>query len=144
MWDQPQFKLRVPDYSWEALIDLSKATKLKDVTLQFQGLSVGWVTSTLKTITSEHRDLQEISIKGRALSDSTSWPANATAAQYYIWEQWADLEHTLIHLWELHAIRTKVEYYSMKREESREFMGSLLPEATKRGIVELVDISTVY
>ena len=145
MWDQPQLKLfYVPDHSSEALIDLSKAIKLKDVTLKYQGLSVKWVASTLKTITSSHRNLREVSIQGRALSDSHKWPTNAAAVGDDIRGLWVGLERTLIQLWESYAVRAKVKYYSMRREESREFMGSLFPEATKRGIVELVDISDVY
>ena len=133
----------VPDHSWNALIDLSKATKLEDVTLHFEDLSVAWVASTLKTITSGHRNLREVSIEGRALSDSTDWPANAAAVDDDMREQWAELERTLIQLWESHAIHAKVNYYSRKREESRELMGDLLQEATKRGIVGLADISPV-
>ena len=134
----------VLDHSWNALIDLSKATKLKDVTLHFQYLSVAWVASTLKTITSRHRNLREVAIKGQALSDSTDWPANAAAVEDDMCEQWVDLERTLIQLWESHRICAKVKYYSWKGEESRELMENLLPEATKRGIVGLVDISPVY
>ena len=64
VWDQPQLKLvSVPDHSWEALIDLSKATKLKDVIFNLDWLSVAWVASTLKTITSRHRDLREVLIE---------------------------------------------------------------------------------
>ena len=134
----------MPDHSSEALIDLSKAIKLKDVTFIFQGLTVTWVASTLKTITSSHRNLREVSIEGRALSNSAGWPANAADAVDDIGEEWVDIERTLIQLWESHGICAKVKYYSRRREESRELMGSLFPEATKRGIVELVDISDVY
>ena len=134
------------DYSWEALIDLSKATKLKDVAFDFEDLSVAWVASTLKTITSRHRDLREVLIVGRTPSGSTTWPTNATAVGVQTLGQWVDLERTLIQLWESHAVRTEVKYYSGKGDESRELMENLLPEATKRGIVGLTDISisTVY
>ena len=128
--------MSVPDHSWDALIDLSKATKLKDVTLCFPYLSVAWVASTLETITSGHRNLQEVSIKG---------PAYTVDAEDDMEEQWVDLERTLIKLWESHAICAKVKYYSGEGGESRRFMENLLPEAMKRGIVELVNIlATVY
>ena len=145
MWDQPQLKLvSVPDHSWEALIDLSKATKLKDVIFNLDWLSVAWVSSTLKTITSRHRDLREVLIEVHALSDPTVWPTDAADVEDEIWEEWEDLDRTLVQLWESHAVRAKIKYYSGKREESREFMEDLLPEVTKRGIVELdISISTV-
>ena len=127
----------MPVHSLEALIDLSKTTKLKDVSFHFQYLTVAWVASTLKTITSGHRNLREVSIKGCA-------PANAATVGDEMRREWVDLEHTLIQLWESHGICAKVQYYSRKGEESHELMRDLLPEATKRGTVELVDISTVY
>ena len=128
----------------DALIDLSKASKLKDITLHFQYLSVAWIASMLKTITSGHIKLQEVSIGGEALPDSGGWPANAADVDDDTREQWEDLERTLIQLWESHAICTKVKYYSMRREESRELMEDLLPEARERGIVELVDTTIPY
>ena len=136
----------MPEHSWEASIDLSKATKLKEVTFRFQDLAVAWAASTLKTITSKHMDLREVSIKGRALSDPTDWPTNAAAVGDDTRTQWVYLERIIIQLWESHSVRTKVKYYSTRREESNELMSDLLPEATRKGVVELelVDISTVY
>ena len=139
----------VPTQSFSALddslIDLSKATKLKDMEFGFQYLSIAWVASTLKTITSRHRDLQGVSIRGCDLSDSTGtgWQANAAAEEDDTREQWMDLERTLVQLWESHAVRAKVEYYSKTREESCELMEKLLPEATKRGVVELLRLQHV-
>jgi hypothetical protein len=122
----------------------SKVARLKDVTLYFKDLSVAWVASTLKTIASGHRDLREVSIKGQAFSDSTDWPTDAADVEDDIREEWVNLERTLIQLWESHGVCTKVMYHSRRREESRELVEDLLPEATKRGIVGLVDISPVY
>ena len=129
--------MSLPDHPSEAWIDLSKVARLKDVTLHFEDLSVAWVASTLKTITSGHRDLREVSIKGLA-------PINAAAVEDDMRGEWVNLERTLIQLWESHAICAKVKYYSGKGEESRELMEDLLPETTRRGIVELVYISAMY
>ena len=128
----------MPDDEWEAFIDLSKATKLKDVAFKLVGLDIAWVALTLKTITSKHRDLRGVLIEGHAFFKFDAWQTGTTAVKDETWEEWADLDRTLIQLWESHAVRAKVRYSSNKREESRELMGNfLLPEATKRGIVEL-------
>ena len=140
----PLKPVSVPEHSWEALIDLSKATKLKELKLHFQDLAVAWIASTLKTITSKHMDLREVLITGQALFSSTDWSTNAAAVGDSTRTQWVDLERIIIQLWESHSVRTKVKYYSMRREESNELMRDLLPEATRKGVVELVDISTVY
>jgi hypothetical protein len=50
------------DGSEPASIDLSKATKLKDVVFQPKSWSVEWITTALRTITPKHRDLRQISI----------------------------------------------------------------------------------
>ena len=140
IWHQPQLKLvSVAGYSWEVSIDLSKATKLKDVTFILERLFVAWVTSTLETITSTHTDLREVSIEVPALSGISVWPIDAEDIEDETWEEWADLDCTLIQLWESHAVRTKVKYPAELCEQSHKFTRGLLPEATKRGIVELVD-----
>ena len=48
--------------SGQTSIDLSKVTKLGEVVFGVEALSVDWVTMTLQTITSKHRNLQRISI----------------------------------------------------------------------------------
>ena len=132
----------VLDYSQEASIDLSKVTKLKEVTFHLQHLSVACVTLTLKTITSEHRDIQESLIQARALSNLTDWPTSTAAVGDNTRGQWLDLERILIQLWKLHTACAKIGYYPGMRGECHQLMGDLLPEATKRGIVELVKSPT--
>ena len=87
---------------------------------------------TLKTITSEHRKLWEISIHGRDLFNSVTFPTNAP--------QWMDLDRALIQLWESHAIRIRFTHCSGRREDVCEVVGALLPEAMEREIVELVNL----
>jgi len=43
-------------------IDLSMATKLKDTEFWCGELNVVWIATALRTVTSKHRDLQQISI----------------------------------------------------------------------------------
>ena len=84
---------------------------------------------TLKTITSEHRNLREISIHGRDLFNSVAFPTNAP--------QWMDLDRALIQLWESHAIRIRFTHCSGRGEDVCEVAGALLPEAMEREVVEL-------
>jgi hypothetical protein len=65
----------VPRRVEPASIDLSKATKLKDVVFQPRSREVEWVTMALQTITSKHRDLRQISIH-MPLSRPLSTPRN--------------------------------------------------------------------
>ena len=48
-----------PELSREASTDLSKAKKLQEAVFHPEELNIAWVAMTLKTITSEHRDLQK-------------------------------------------------------------------------------------
>jgi len=91
----------------------------------------------LQTITSNHRDLQQILIY------VPFHPASIGSQETD--RQWMDLDHHLIQLWESHAIRTKV-IYSVAREEKVVcgYIRGLLPEMTKRGIIELVDSVGLY
>ena len=43
------------------MIDLSKATKLREVAFWFKP-DATWIASTLRSITPEHRDFQKVSI----------------------------------------------------------------------------------
>ena len=124
----------VPGYSWAASIDLSKATNLKEVTFCIEEFSIAWVTATLKTIKSEHRGLQEVSIKGYAFSDSVFWSTDAASVGDKTRDQWMELDYVLAQLWESHAVRTKISFHSERGEETCEFVGGLLPETTRRGI----------
>jgi len=87
----------------------------------------------LQTITSEHRDLQQILIYA---------PFNpASIGDQWIDGQWMNLGRLLVQLWESNATRTKV-IYSAAREENKtvcEYLGGLLPEMTERGVVDLVE-----
>jgi hypothetical protein len=112
-------------------INFSKATKLKEVTLKFYRCPISWAVSALKTITSSHRDLQRISIyfpfSARDMVDQDTY------------DQWRDLDRILVHLWESHAIRVNPLFGvgGEQREGVSEWAGALLPEANKRGMIEM-------
>jgi hypothetical protein len=117
-----------------ASIDLSKATKLKDMTFRCRRLNVGWVVMALRTFTPNHRNLQQIS-----LYPPHTPPGFAIGETTYM--QWMELDHRFTQLWESHSIRPKVLYQAppgKEGEATRDRMFSLLPEVTSRGIVDLV------
>lgn len=88
----------------------------------------------LKTITPEHRDL-------RISLHIPMYPGDvAYSTEDEIGRQWADLDRSLIRVWESHGVRTRVVYNSGKEgEQGHEYIAGLLPEVTGRGIAELVD-----
>jgi len=53
--------------------------------------------------------------------------------------QWLELDLTLVQLWESRSIRPKTLYYSPQgmEEGATERMGCLLPEITRRRIIDL-------
>ena len=98
---------------------------------------------TLQTITPKHRDLRQISIRipffltvtytyGDTISNATP-----TIGEPFR-EQWLDLDRLLVQLWESHSIRLRVVY--LTRGDLRDCIGSLLPEMTKGGLVDLVQV----
>jgi len=97
----------------------------------------------LKTITSGHRDLQRISID---ISYDVTLIADPTDVRQTVVEEicgeWMELDRLLVHFWESCAIRAKITYKTeeWEKEVARGYMGSLLPETTARGIVELVNL----
>jgi hypothetical protein len=122
---------RFPDQSSPPSIDLSKATKLKDVVFQPGERSVEWVTMALQTITPEHRDLREVSIH---------LPYYLTLGGLFVnikqfvgeagYKKWLDLDRLLVQLWESHSIRPTV---MSAAEHKKESVGVLFPEITERG-----------
>ena len=92
----------------------------------------------LKTITARHRDLQEVAIHTHfpfALPGDPVDPRQTIGAD--VFRQWVDLDHVLIRLMELHAVRVKVMYRPLRRKkELCEYLKELLPGVTGRGRVE--------
>jgi hypothetical protein len=116
--------------SLSALIDLSKATKLKDVAFQLNSWSVEWVIAALRTA-SKHRDLQHISIYvPHELTFGGSHPT--------MHRQWVDLDHLLVQFWESRSIRPKVVF---TKQGMGDYVKRILKETTGRGIIDLVECS---
>ena len=132
-----------PVGSGTASIDLSRATRLEGVAFRYNGSKdLNWVIRTLRTITPEHRHLRQISIY--VPSRLTSFDVGANIGQTIggtITRQWLDLDHLLVQFWESRLIRPRVECVRLgQRRQSAEYcVGGLLPETTKRGIIDLVE-----
>jgi hypothetical protein len=118
-------------------------TKLKDVVFRPAPRKVKWVTTALQTITPKHRDLQQISIW-------TLYPSFVCNAGVYTdvkgavgeagYGEWLDLDRFLVQLWESRSIRPKVACTPRQtRQELVDLIECLLPEITKRGIIDLVE-----
>ena len=117
-------------------IDLSKATKLKDVTLVSERYP-RFIASTLKTVTPDHRNLRQITVfTTDILYSMDSNPHNQKTTR----AEWLGLDSVFIKLWESHSIHPKVQYdlpSLMDAEKVRQSVESLFPETTRREVVDL-------
>ena len=110
-------------------LDLSKATKLKDLLFRCGGSNVQWIAMALRTVQSKH--LQQITIHPCA--------ASARLSGEPVPQEWQDLDRTLLQFWTSHSIRPKIVYDPGKGvNDIRGLAPSLLPELTRRGAVDLV------
>ena len=117
-------------------MDLSKATKLKDVIFRPGLRRVEWVVKALQTITPKHRDLRRVVIDIPRNYTLASLGANGEQAiGESVYEQWPDLDRLLVQLWESHSIRPKV--VCTAGHDVEDFIGSLLPEIMRRGVVDV-------
>jgi hypothetical protein len=101
-----------------------------------------WSAMALRTITPNHRDLRQISLVAPStLFDTKYNHDDPTKFRKRMGErvcrEWSELDHLLARLWESHSIRPKV-LYRMGEENARSCMESLLPEVSRRGVLDLI------
>ena len=109
-------------------LDLSKATKLKDLKFRWGGMNVGWITMALKSVKSE--SLQHITVQ----------PVIADTIEKSVYREWQDLDRLLAQFWITHSIRPCIAYKGEDREKNlRHFAPRLLPKLTGGGLVDLVE-----
>jgi hypothetical protein len=120
-----------------ASIDLSNATKLKDVVFQPISRNVKWIPAILRTAL-KLRDLREISIY---LPNYITATSVGTDIGRVIGEEngreWLDLDRLLVQFWESSSIRPKVVCSTQMDTGNSIGYQCLLPEITKRGIIDL-------
>jgi hypothetical protein len=110
-------------------LNLSKATKLEDLSLWCEGY-VRWVTMALQTVQSEN--LQRIIIRP---STTTGYGIGEAAHR-----EWWDLDRLLVQFWVSRPTRPKIMYMAGKRENGfGDLARRLLPELTQRGALDLVE-----
>ena len=103
-------------------------------------LNLKWIVMVLRTITSKHQDLQQITIHtpyhrcpATPESESLGEAAGEDGSR-----QWMDLDNLLVQLLESHAICTKVAHGRGKSEsksEMCEHIRALLPKVAERGTI---------
>ena len=55
-------------------------------------------------------------------------------------QQWRDLDRLLVQFWTSHSIRPKITFEAgARRKDIRDYAPNLLPELTRRGLVDLVE-----
>lgn len=118
------------DTSGTPPLDLSKATKLRDISLRCNGPNVQPFAMALQTVQSKH--LQQITIQP---CGAFAYPVEETVLQ-----KLQNLDRTLVQFWNSHRIRPKIMFVAGKGENDlRGLAPSLLPELMRRGVVDLVE-----
>ena len=123
------------------LIDLSTATRLKDITFRVNSHNVEWITTELQTLAPKHQDLRQISIHlPYNLSFAGFGPNIRRILSEATYEQWLEFDRLLVQFWESRSIRPTVTRTKVVGMQSmRDCIECLLPEVTRRGIMDLVE-----
>ena len=116
-------------------VDLSKATGLRSVVF-LRSSDPQWIATTLRTITCNHRNFQQLSIHAQRTLDSEDLVAikDDIGEDGYI--GWLELDHFLAQLHELHSTRLKLLFRG-DEQRARSCAELLLPEVMAGGIVDL-------
>jgi len=109
-------------------LDLSKLTRLQDVVFRYGEPNVEWVTKVLNTIGSKHLQHMSLELYCYLTIGDTIWER--------VRQEWLDLDCLLVRFWDSNSLRSRVTYRPVKGMSDH--MAGLLPELTRRGIVELV------
>jgi hypothetical protein len=115
-------------------LDLSRATKLKDLSFQCGGSDIQRVTMALQTVQS--KNLQQITI----YPCKTLYGTPGNPVEGAVLQQWQDLDRLLVQFWTSHSIRPKITYKVGKGQKDwGALVPRLLPELTRRGLFDLVE-----
>jgi len=111
-------------------LDLSKATKLKDVEFACRKSDIQWIAMTVQTATS--KSLRQITINLRL------GPLDQTGERVH--RELQDLDHLLVRLWTSRSIHPEVTYRTSKGEHDIKGLASnFLPELAGRGFVNVIE-----
>ncbi|KAF9789287.1 hypothetical protein BJ322DRAFT_1041768 [Thelephora terrestris] len=122
-------------------VNFPKAIKLKEVVFRLGRIIDVWTVLALETLTSNHRALEKVAIHIHVWTPLVDEAAGSMEGMRgVIHHQWMHLDRILVRLWESHAVSTQVIYSTRGTKNGRlEYIGGLLPEVMKRGMVEVVD-----
>lgn len=104
-----------------------------------------WVVRALRTIEGNHNNFRQISLFTRIfwgpglLRQDFREPRRTIGETIYA--EWLELDRVLVKLWESHLIRPLLSYKVPSWVDTKDARGSmdrLLPEATRRKIVDLI------
>jgi hypothetical protein len=105
-------------------LDLSKATKLKNVGFLWRGQSVKWISRTLQTAKS--RKLRQISI-------TINFPLPDPDYEEGVRPEWQDLDGLLAELWSTRSVRP---VFTLK-SGTGECAQKLLPGLARTGVISI-------
>ena len=103
-----------------ASLDLSTATKLKDVVFSSEG-SLRWISTGIETI--ELKELQQVTVR--------SWHI------FVDYQEWEDFDRLLAQLWTSRSIRPAI--FFSREGEMMGLLPELLPESTRKGAVDVFE-----
>ena len=110
--------------------DLSQAAKLRDLMLLGRRSNIHWIVAALQTV--QPKNLQQVTIH-----PSTLPRGNPGEIDHRDWE---DLDRLLVEFWTSHSVRSQLVYSpNSGGRDTRDRVPTLLPELTKRGLVDLVE-----
>jgi hypothetical protein len=119
------------DTSEMSSLDLSKATKLKDVKFRCDRPTIRWITTALRSI--ESKNLQQVIIHCHFILENPVGEA--------VYREWQDLDHVLVQFWASHSIHPKIKYEVWEGGINwRALAPSLMPELTRRRAVDLLEL----
>jgi hypothetical protein len=121
---------------WTTSLDLSKTTKLRDLTLRCEDPTVQWITKTLRTVKSKNLQQITLELPGYTTIRKIDWET--------VRQGWLDLDYLLVQFVASRSLRLNImDWSKMEREDMRDHAARLLPELMKRGIDDLVEF-TLY
>ena len=127
-------------------IDISAASGLKDVAFEWKSNS-HWVAMALRTVTRDHGNLQQISLRTHWESYGMNLLIEELADIARVAEEtshpgWLELDNLLAQLWESYSIRPRLIYPVpawMNRRKAGRRVESLLSGVTGRGTIDLIE-----
>ena len=114
-------------------LDLSGATQIRDVLFRCLKPNVKWISKVLHTARSGN--LRRISLE----PPRHRHVAIGAAAWEKVRQEWPELDQLLVQFWASHSLRPKVMCEpGWMGKEMGDHVARLLPELTRRGIIDLV------